>query len=116
MSYAYTDVSPLPDVGDVVNHAVFDDVTAHAPEACNCMNTPVPAFVAMSHVVRSTVNTGPDPAPGWVIDTVRVTAGLPDVVVNVMVAVRDDVEVFAAAFSVAVASPDPDVGDTVAHV
>jgi len=116
LAYAYTDVSPVPDVGDVVNHAVFDDVTDHAPEALTCMNTPVPAFVAMSHVVRSTVNTGAVPAPGCVTDTVRVTAGEPDVVVNVIVAVRDVVVVFAAAFRVADPLPFPDVGDTVAHV
>jgi len=37
------------------------------------------------------------------------------VVVNVIVAERDVVPVFASAFRVAVALPFPDVGDTVTH-
>jgi len=116
LAYAYTDVSPVPDVGDVVNHAVFDDVTDHDVFDDKAMNTPVPAFVAISHVVRSTVNVGAAPIPGCVTDTVRVTAGEPDVVVNVIVADRDAVVVFAAAFRVTDPLPLPVAGDTVTHV
>ena len=117
VAHAYTDVSPDPVVlGDVVSHDSSEDVTAHAPEAFSCMNTPVPALVGMSHVVRSSVNVGAAPEPGWVTDTVRVTAGEPDVVVNVIVADRDVVVVFAAAFRVTDPLPLPVAGEIVTHV
>ena len=48
------------------------------------------------HDTMFTVNDGPpDPAPGCVSDTVRVTCGLPDVVTNVTIAPRDADVVFA---------------------
>ena len=54
-------------------------------------------------------------APGCVTDTVCVTAGDPDVVVNVIVADRDVVVVFAVAFKVAVPLPFPFAGKVVTH-
>jgi len=53
--------------------------------------------------------------PGCVTDTVCVTTGVPDVVVNVMVAVRDEVPVFAAADRVTDPLPLPVAGEIVAH-
>ena len=29
VAYTYTDLSPVPEVGDIVNHDVFDEVTVH---------------------------------------------------------------------------------------
>ena len=92
----YTEVSPVPEVGDVVNHVVFDDVTAHVPVAFSCMYAPVPAFVGTSHTSLSILRKG---IPGWRTVTVFVTTGEPVVVVNVTIAVRAAVDGFSVAFN-----------------
>ena len=56
------------------------------------------------------VNVGLD---AWVTEIVLVTAGVPLVVVNVTVAERADVLVFAAAANVTVPLFEPEAGDTV---
>jgi len=85
---------------------VFDDT---------CTYTCASFADGTAHVEIPRVNAGTTAVPGWVTVTVLVTAGLPDVVVNVMVAVRDEVPVFAAADRVTDPLPFPVAGEIVAH-
>jgi len=83
---------PVPVAGDTVSHAAFDvtdtavfDVTATAVE---------PPASGAAHDAADKVNVGAT-CPGWDTVKVRVTTGEPEVVVNVTVAVRAAVAVFA---------------------
>jgi len=114
-AYTYTALLPVPDVGAVVNHAGFDDVTVHAWVVVSCMYVPVLEFQGISHEDMSTDSPEPDCAPGWVTDTDTVTCGVPEVVWNVMVAVRNEGDVFAVAVNITDPFPFPVAGESVSH-
>jgi len=72
---------------DDTDHDVFDDTDTGVDPA---------EADTTDHADTPTVNTGgTTTTPGWVTDTVRATCGLPDVVTNVTMALRDDDAVFA---------------------
>jgi len=73
VAYTYTDVFPAPDVGDVVNHDVFEDVTAHAWVVDTLIYVPAPDVDVMPHVETSSDNPVPSCDPSCVTDTVVVT-------------------------------------------
>ena len=70
---------------------------------------------ASVHDNLSNVSVGLIVTPGWLTATVCVITGEPDVVVNVTVAERDDVDVFAVADSVTDPLFDPVVGEIVSQ-
>ena len=69
---------------------------------------------ATVHEVLSNVSVGLIVAPGWLTATVWVAPEEPDVV-NVTVAERDEVDVFAVAASVTDPLFDPEAGETVSQ-
>jgi len=109
-----TDPLPLPEAGETVAHAWFED-TDHEVFDVTCAATCAALADGTAHEEIPIVNVGVTAAPGCVTDTVRVTAGVPDVVVNVIVAVRDVVVVLAAADRVTDPLLLPEAGETVAH-
>ena len=109
-----TDTFPLPDVRDKDTHAALDD-TDHDVFDVTATDVVAPA-AGGAHDEPDNVSVGAAAAtPACETDTVRVTAGDPEVVVKVTVAVRADVDVFAAAVNDTETFPLPDVRDKDTH-
>ena len=106
---------PEPEAGLRANHEAFEaadqatfEVTDTEVESAEADGT--------DQLDRLKVNDGVTAAPGCVTDTVRVTGGVPDVVVTVTVAVRADVAVLACADNVTEPLFEPAAGLTVNQV
>ena len=102
-----------PEVGLTVNQAASDDNDHDVFDVTDTDVDPAEAD-GTDQLDTPTVNDGVTVAtPGCVTDTVRVTCGVPLVVVNVTVADRADVAVLACADKVTVPLLEPEVGLTV---
>jgi len=107
-----TEPLPVPLVGAAVNQlAPGDTLTAQVVFDVTDRGLEPPATATSHAVVGEIVKVGA--AGAWFTVTVLVTCGLPAVVVNVTVALRELVEVFAAAVNVTEPPPVPVSGATV---
>jgi len=107
---------PEPDVGLTVNHVALDDALQVVFDVTVTNVESEFDEVTVHDDVDSVSDGVTTVTPGWVTDTVRVTALPPEVVLTVTMADLAEVDVFAAACNVKDPLPEPDVGLTVNHV
>jgi len=102
----------VPEAGDTLTHAAVDDTDHDVFEVTSAV-AEAPAATG-SHQFPDKVRLGAT-SPGCDTASVRVTPGVPEVVVKVTVADRAAADVFACAVKVTVPFPVPEVGDTATH-